>query len=238
MFNDDVDLILRKPRDQLTAYDMKILRIELHRSLRAFDPSLVPKCDRLALKMGFLTPANDRNPTLHIPDHFDPFSPTLVGECLLKEIITTVSRAAKRTVTWEPRIEWQGIMSDVDCVIGPMDGVAPPVVVVEAYEDWSETGYPPALAGLGCLLRQRVAAELRTPVFAVIANPRDFRFFAIDVQSVVYCSSVIPCEWENEASRRTILRWLLWMATFPCTWDDEVDEDGVEYMREFFGPRK
>ncbi|TPX46155.1 hypothetical protein SeLEV6574_g03368 [Synchytrium endobioticum] len=93
-------------------------------------------------------------------------------------------------------------------------------LVVQAKTEWPKSALPQVLAEAGCLLNKRLAAGKHTPVFAVLTNAQFFRFFAIDTDSIVYCSGapmVLAAgpdgSWSTSTSLVDILRWFRWFIT-------------------------
>ncbi|TPX30786.1 hypothetical protein SeLEV6574_g08586 [Synchytrium endobioticum] len=93
-------------------------------------------------------------------------------------------------------------------------------LVVQAKTEWPKSALPQVLAEAGCLLNKRLAAGKQTPVFAVLTNAKFFQFFAIDTDSIVYCSgeptilAVGPDgSWNASTSLVDILRWFRWFIT-------------------------
>ncbi|EGF79446.1 hypothetical protein BATDEDRAFT_25793 [Batrachochytrium dendrobatidis JAM81] len=78
---------------------------------------------------------------------------------------------------------------------------------------------PQVLAKAGCLLKKRLAAGKNTPVLAVLTNGTDFRFFAIDIDGIVYASTIHLLEigmdrtYKTSTSLSEILRWFTWFMT-------------------------
>ena len=62
------------------------------------------------------------------------------------------------------------------------------LLVMEERYEWPAKSVAQTLAEAGCLLKKRLAVGKKTPVFAVLTNGTDFRFFAIDTDGVVYAS--------------------------------------------------
>lgn len=113
------------------------------------------------------------------------------------------------------------------------------LLVVEAKKEWPDSyvlfsipylklllifsfrsALPQVLAEAGCLLNKRLAAGKQTPVFAVLTNAQLFQFFAIDTDSIVYCSGapmVLAAgpdgSWNTSTSLVDILKWFRWFIT-------------------------
>ncbi|KAJ3253857.1 hypothetical protein HK103_007657 [Boothiomyces macroporosus] len=88
-----------------------------------------------------------------------------------------------------------GYTGDVDYMFGSsktksVDNMDSFLLVVEAKKGWPDSAVPQVLCEAGCLLRKRLAAGKNTPVFAVLTNGLLFRFFAIDIDGVVYASDI------------------------------------------------
>jgi hypothetical protein len=93
------------------------------------------------------------------------------------------------------------------------------LLVVEAKKEWPDSAVPQALCEAGCLLKKRLAAGKKTPVFGVLTNGLLFRFFAIDTDGVVYASKTRLLEigedgtYNSSTSLSEILRWFTWFMT-------------------------
>lgn len=120
------------------------------------------------------------------------------------------------------------------------------VLVMQARGEWSDRAIPLILAEAGCLLKRRLEAEKKTPVFAVLSNGSLFRFFAIDTDSAVYSSAEFPLtpgqdgSFQSSTSLPEILRWLRWIlssyesrAFTERLSDDSIVEALVEIRRCF-----
>ncbi|EGF80260.1 hypothetical protein BATDEDRAFT_88978 [Batrachochytrium dendrobatidis JAM81] len=89
----------------------------------------------------------------------------------------------------------------------------------EAKKEWLDSAVPQVLAKAGCLLKKRLAAGKETPVLAVLTNGTLFRFFAIDIDGVVYASTIYLLKLDNDRTYKTstslseILRWFTWFMT-------------------------
>jgi hypothetical protein len=93
--------------------------------------------------------------------------------------------------------DWEGTgfgyTGDVDYMLGSsriktVQSMDSSLLVTIAKEEWPQNTVPQVLAETGCLLKKRLAAGKNTPVFAVLTNGTDYRFFAIDTTGVVYAS--------------------------------------------------
>lgn len=128
----------------------------------------------------------------------------------------------------EVKGNWEGTelsyTGDVDYMFGssqlPVAKVTDTfVLVVEAKKEWHDSAVPQILCEAGCLLKKRLAAGKNTPVFAVLTNGTDFRFFAIDTDGVVYASTKKMLEIGEDGTYKTstslteIRRWINWFMT-------------------------
>ena len=130
----------------------------------------------------------------------------------------------------EVKNDWEGTgfgyTGDVDYMFGSsktksVDTMDSFLLVVEAKKEWPDSAIPQVLAEAGCLLKKRLAAGKNTPVFAVLTNGLLFRFFAIDIDGVVYSSGQTPIglglgpggDYTDSPSLSEILRWLTWFMT-------------------------
>ena len=126
------------------------------------------------------------------------------------------------------------------------------LLVVEAKKEWPDSAIPQVLAEAGCLLKKRLAAGKNTPVFGVLTNGTDFRFFAIDTDSVVYASDKEVLKlgedgtYNSSSSLPVILRWFTWFMTAiksispRASREDltaEKIEDSLSQLRNCFGPK-
>ena len=97
-----------------------------------------------------------------------------------------------------------------------------------------------------------MAAGKNTPVFAALTNGTDFRFFAIDTDSVVYASDKEVLKlgedgtYKSSSSLSEILRWFTWFMTaiksislraFTEDLTVEKIEDSLTQLRNCFGPK-
>ena len=126
------------------------------------------------------------------------------------------------------------------------------LLVVQAKKEWPDSAIPQVLAEAGCLLKKRLAAGKNTPVFAALTNGTDFKFFAIDTNSVVYDSGKKVLEpgedgtYNSSTSLSEILRWLNWFMTVIKSIsprassenlsDQKIDES-LTRVRNCFGPK-
>lgn len=150
-----------------------------------------------------------------------------------------------------------GYTGDVDYMFGSsktksVDTMDSFLLVVEAKYEWPAKSVAQTLAEAGCLLKKRLAAEKKTPVFAVLTNGMDFRFFAIDTDGVVYASDkeVLTLgedgTYKSSSSLSVILRWFTWFMTAiksipPRASAEELTaekiEDSLSQLKNCFGPK-
>jgi hypothetical protein len=116
------------------------------------------------------------------------------------------------------------------------------LLIVEAnYSD-----IPQVIAEAGCLLKRRQAAGKETPVFAVLTNGTDFRFFAIDTDGVVSASKRYLLElgfYNSSTSLSEILRWFTWFMTAisprssseNLTADEKIEDSLNQLRKNCFG---
>jgi hypothetical protein len=120
--------------------------------------------------------------------------------------------------------EMDGYTGAVDYMLGSsktksVDTMDSFLLVVEAKKEWPDSAIPQVLAEAGCLLKRRLAAGKNTPVFAVLTNGTDFKFFAVDTDGVVYASEKEVLKlgkdgtYNSSSSLSEILRWLTWFMT-------------------------
>ena len=115
------------------------------------------------------------------------------------------------------------------------------LLIVEAKTEWPASAIPQILAEAGCLLKNRQAAGKNTPVFAVLTNGFDFKFFAIDTDGVVYASEKEYLKigpdgtYTSSTSLSEILRWLSWFMT--AIKSIENIDDSLTQLRNCFGPK-
>ena len=96
------------------------------------------------------------------------------------------------------------------------------LMVVEAKKEWPDSAVPQIVCEAGCLLKKRVAAGKNTPVFGILTNGSFFRFFAVDINWVVYASGLKLLEvgkddYTTSESLREILRWITWLMSIVKT---------------------
>ena len=161
----------------------------------------------------------------------------------------------------EVKNDWEGTgfgyTGDVDYMLGSsktksVDTMDSFLLVVEAKKEWPDSAIPQVLAEAGCLLKKRLAAGKKTPVFAVLTNGLLFRFFAIDIDGVVYSSGhkvLEPGEdgtYKSSSSLSEILRWFTWFMTAIKSISprassedltDQAIEDSLTQLRNCFGPK-
>ncbi len=119
------------------------------------------------------------------------------------------------------------------------------LLIVEAnYSD-----IPQVLAEASCLLRRRQAAGKETPVFAVLTNGTDFRFFAIDNWWSGVCFQTLLLElgedgfYNSSTSLSEILRWFTWFMTAisprasseNLTTDEKIEDSLNQLRKNCFG---
>ena len=127
------------------------------------------------------------------------------------------------------------------------------LLVVEAKKEWPDSAVAQVLTEAGCLLKKRLASGKNTPVFAVLTNGTLFRFFAIDVDSVVYSSNLCMLKRGEDGSYKTssslakILRWFNWFMTSiksisPRASNADLTntevQDSLAKLRSCFGPKQ
>ena len=161
----------------------------------------------------------------------------------------------------EVKNDWEGTgfgyTGDVDYMFGSsktksVDDMDSFLLVVEAKYEWPAKSVAQTLAEAGCLLKKRLAARKNTPVFAVLTNGTDFRFFAIDTDGVVYASDKEVLKlgedgtYNSSSSLSDILRWFTWSMTAikyisPRASTEyltvENIEDSLTQLRKCFGPK-
>ena len=161
----------------------------------------------------------------------------------------------------EVKNDWEGTgfgyTGDVDYMFGSsrtksVDTMDSFLLVVEAKYEWPAKSVAQTLAEAGCLLKKRLAAGKNTPVFAALTNGTDFRFFAIDTDSVVYASDKEVLKlgedgtYKSSSSLSEILRWFTWFMTAiksisprASTEDLTIEkiEDSLTQLRNCFGPK-
>ena len=163
----------------------------------------------------------------------------------------------------EVKNDWEGkgfgYTGDVDYMFGSsktksVDDMDSFLLVAQAKKEWPDSAIPQVLAEAGCLLKKRLAAEKKTPVFAALTNGLLFRFFAIDTDGVVYSSGQTPIclglgqdgTYKSSSSLSEILRWFTWFMTAiksisPRASTEalaaEMIEDSLTQLRDCFGPK-
>ena len=161
----------------------------------------------------------------------------------------------------EVKNDWEGTgfgyTGDVDYIFGSsriksVENMDSSLLVVQAKCEWPDKSVAQTLAEAGCLLKKRLAAGKKTPVFAVLTNGRFYRFFAIDTDGVVYASELNilgPGEdgtYNSSTSLSDILRWLTWFMTalkpiYPRVSGEDITdekiEDSLSQLRKCFGPK-
>ena len=125
------------------------------------------------------------------------------------------------------------------------------LLIVEAKKEWPDSAIPQVICEAGCLLKKRLAAGKNTPVFAVLTNGLFFRFFAIDVDSIVYSSKTLLLEvgeddtYNSSTSLSEIIRCFTWFMTSiksfsPRASSEDLTEanidDSISQLRSCFGP--
>jgi hypothetical protein len=155
--------------------------------------------------------------------------------------------------------DWEGTgfgyTGDVDYIFGSsktksVDTMDSFLLVVEAKKEWPDSAIPQVLCEAGCLLKKRLAAGKNTPVFAVLTNGTDFRFFAIDTNSVVYAADKEVLKvgedgtYNSSTSLTDILRWFTWFMVAIKSFSPrasteelavEKTEDSLTRLRNCFG---
>ena len=161
----------------------------------------------------------------------------------------------------EVKNDWEGTgfgyTGDVDYMFGSsrtrsVDTMDSLLLVVQAKKEWPDSAIPQVITEAGCLLKKRLAAGKKTPVFGVLTNGTDFRFFAIDTDGVVYSSGKKVLElgedrtYNSSSSLTDILRWFTWfmvaiksVSPRASTEDLTVEkiEDSLTQLRKCFGPK-
>jgi hypothetical protein len=161
----------------------------------------------------------------------------------------------------EVKNDWEGTgfgyTGDADYMLGPsriktVDTMDSFLLVVQAKKEWPDSAIPQVLAEAGCLLKKHLAAGKETPVFGVLTNGTEFRFFAIDTDGVVYASDKEVLKlgedgtYKSSSSLSIILRWFTWFMTaiksispMASTKDLTVEkiEDSLTQLRNCFGPK-
>jgi hypothetical protein len=176
-------------------------------------------------------------------------------EVLKSEFNDSLHQFCKVNNDWEgPGFGYSG---NVDYMLGSsrtktVDTMDSFLLVVEAKKEWPDSAVPQALCEAGCLLKKRLAAGKKTPVFGVLTNGTDFRFFAIDIDGVVYASGKKVLElgedgtYKSSSSLSEILRWFTWFMTAiksisPRASSEDLTvekiEDSLTQLRNCFGPK-
>ncbi|OAJ40753.1 hypothetical protein BDEG_24453 [Batrachochytrium dendrobatidis JEL423] len=161
----------------------------------------------------------------------------------------------------EVKNDWEGTgfgyTGDVDYMFGSSDTKSVDtmdsfLLVVEAKKEWPDSAIPQVLCEAGCLLKKRLAAGKETPVFAVLTNGLLFRFFAIDIDGIVYASEIETLKlgkdgtYDTSTSLSEILRWFTWFMTsiksvsLRASSEDLTDTmiaDSLTHLRSCFGPK-
>ena len=163
----------------------------------------------------------------------------------------------------EVKNDWEGTgfgyTGDVDYMFGTsktksVDTMDSFLLVVEAKKEWPDSAIPQVLCEAGCLLKKRLAAGKNTPVFAALTNGLLFRFFAIDIDGVVYSSGQTPIglglgpggDYTDSPTLSEILRWFTWFMTSiksisPRASSEDLTvekiEDSLTQLRNCFGPK-
>ena len=161
----------------------------------------------------------------------------------------------------EVKNDWEGTgfgyTGDVDYMFGSsktktVDTMDSFLLVVEAKKEWPDSAVPQVLAEAGCLLKKRLAAGKETPVFTALTNGRLFRFFAIDIDGVVYASDNEVLKlgedgtYNSSTSLSEILRWFQWFLTAiksisPRSSSEDLTAEKVQksltQLRDCFGPK-
>ena len=123
---------------------------------------------------------------------------------------------------------------------------------MEAKKEWPDSAIPQVITEAGCLLKKRLAAGKKTPVFAALTNGIDFRFFAIDIYGIVYASGKKILElgedqtYNSSSSLSEILRWFSWFmvalkSVSPRASSEDLTAKNIENshteLRKCFGPK-
>ena len=160
----------------------------------------------------------------------------------------------------EVKNDWEGTgfgyTGDVDYMFGSsktksVDTMDSFLLVVEAKKEWPDSAIPQVLCEAGCLLKKSLAAGKNTPVFAVLTNGLLFRFFAIDIDGVVYSSGQTPIglglgpggDYTDSPTLSEILRWLTWFMISikyispRASSENLTDKDSLTQLRNCFGPK-
>ncbi|EPZ35355.1 hypothetical protein O9G_000751 [Rozella allomycis CSF55] len=181
----------------------------------------------------------------------------LVIDAILTEVLLKNTDAALHRL-WgfcKVKNDWEGTgfgyTGDVDYMlgyskfqyVGTMDSS---ILVVQAKQEWPDSSIAQVLCEAGCLLKKRLAAGKNTPVFAALTNGLLFRFFAIDVDAIVYASPIVVLNvgddgtYNSSASLSEILRWFNWFITSANSISSSEDfsvEDSLTQLRNCFGTK-
>jgi hypothetical protein len=184
----------------------------------------------------------------------------IVIDAILTEVLLNESNE-KLLGFCEVKNDWEGTgfsyTGDVDYMFGSsktksVDDMDSFLLVVEAKYEWPAKSVAQTLAEAGCLLKKRLAVGKKTPVFAVLTNGLFFRFFAIDIDCVVYSSGQKVLEpgedgtYNSSTSLTGILRWFTWFMTSiksispRASIEDLTDKaigDSLTQLRKCFGPK-
>jgi hypothetical protein len=151
----------------------------------------------------------------------------IVIDAILTEVLLNASNEQLLGFC-EVKNDWEGTgfgySGDVDYMFGSSktksaDDMDSFLLIVEAKYKWPAKSVAQTLAEAGCLLKKRLDAGKKTPVFAVLTNGTDFRFFAIDTDGVVYASDKVVLKlgddgtYNTSSSLSVILRWFTWFMT-------------------------
>jgi hypothetical protein len=176
----------------------------------------------------------------------------IVIDAILTEVLLNESNE-QHLGYCEVKNDWEGTgfgyTGDVDYMFGSsktksVDTMDSFLLVVEAKKEWPDSAIPQVLCEAGCLLKKSLAAGKNTPVFAVLTNGLLFRFFAIDIDGVVYSSGQTPIGLGLTLSE--ILRWLTWFMTSIKSISPRVSSenltdkaigDSLTQLRNCFGPK-
>jgi hypothetical protein len=181
----------------------------------------------------------------------------IVIDAILTEVLLNESNE-KLLGFCEVKNDWEGTgfsyTGDVDYMFGSsktksVDTMDSFLLVVEAKYEWPAKSVAQTLAEAGCLLKKRLAAGKKTPVFAALTNGLLFRFFAIDIDGVVYSSGQTPIglglgpggDYTDSPTLSEILRWLTWFMTAiksvsPRASTEDLTVEKTQ-LRECFGPK-
>jgi len=183
----------------------------------------------------------------------------IVIDAILTEVLSKNTTARPRLFGFcEVKNDWEGTgfgyTGDVDYMLGSsrikcVDAMDSFLLISQARKEWPDSAIPQVLCEAGCLLKRRLAEGKNTPVFAVLTNGTDFRFFAIDTDGVVYASGKKVLEpgedatYNSSSSLSGILRWFTWFLTAisPRASTEELTvekvDDSLTQLRNCFGPK-